>query len=214
MKFLSKLTISYLWICKHYNSYKLRKKILFDIKGEVFNNLYISSWYSVLKKRKEILDTAFEHFSTLSLASKANLNCEELNPVQDWMTKQEKILSVVTTSKCNKMRSEARDDLAKEKEWFKISDCKVFIEKREKRFEEFNKNQELPKWFKWPSEEERKKFLIEEIETCEIWYALQNWCDLLSDESKKQKCEKFKELRNEKYKLEQFMSFQKEDYIR
>jgi len=32
------------------------------------------------------------------------------------MTKQEKILSVVTTSKCNKMRSEARDDLAKEKE--------------------------------------------------------------------------------------------------
>jgi hypothetical protein len=49
-------TNSYLWICKHYNSYKLRKKILFNIKWEVYNNLYISSWYSILKKKKKFFN--------------------------------------------------------------------------------------------------------------------------------------------------------------
>lgn len=46
---------SYLWIIKNYNTYLLRKKILFKLHAKLFNYFYISSWYKIIKKKHKYL---------------------------------------------------------------------------------------------------------------------------------------------------------------
>lgn len=46
---------SYLWIYKHYSSYKLKKKIMLSLKAKLYNHIYISWWYNLIKmKRKQV----------------------------------------------------------------------------------------------------------------------------------------------------------------
>ena len=130
------------------------------------------------------------------------------------MNKSEKLEATKTTKKCKDIRNEARIELEKWKEWFNISSCKSFVEEREKKFEEFNKDQKTQTSFRWPSKEERVQFIKQEIETCEIWYALQKWCDILKDDTKKQKCENIEDFQKKLYEVERFSEFRIEDYVK
>ena len=139
---------------------------------------------------------------------------------------------VLSASKFNSVntRSVARIDLSSDEKirWFKFSDCRVNLVKRQKESEkkqeiekERLKNEKLPKWFWRPewewfkeqTKEEKQKYLEQEIQTCEMWYAFQNGCDLLADDTRINKCEDLKSFIEKQAEAKKAQQFRSERYV-